>query len=174
MTLNCVVKSDKINLREYQPQDADALFLLMSDPENSKFIAYTPHKCIEETRNSFEGHANCGYYFIMTLNDSDRAIGFVGVDQDGSHPGEGKIGYLMDKKYWGNGYTPAAVRLVTEYILKNTGIKSIYATIKPENTKSQRCVEKAGYILEKKLENYISSAADDSSRVRLVYRSAIL
>ena len=162
----------QFHIRDLKPEDAHAIFPLLADEENGRFMAFIPPKNAEDVRQSFENHIAVGYYYAITANDEDKAIGFVGVDKDGADQKIGKIGYLLNKQYWGSGIAPAAVKLITEYVLKNTEIEQIYATIKTDNKNSQRCIEKAGYLLKKKEENYVSSAAADQNHVRLIYYSA--
>lgn len=162
----------QFHIRNLKPEDAGAIFPLLADGENGRFMAFIPPKNAEEVRQSFENHIAAGYYYAITADDEDKAIGFVGIDKDGAHPKIGKIGYLLDKQLWGNGITPAAVKLITEYVLKNTELEQIYATIKTDNINSQRCIEKAEYRLKKKEEIYVSSATADQNHVRLIYYNA--
>jgi RimJ/RimL family protein N-acetyltransferase len=162
---------DVVKIRALTVEDAEAVYPLMSDGENSRFITFIPHASLEYTKNYLGWHIANGYYYAITLGDDDTAIGYVGVDKDDSDHVLGKIGYVINKRYWGCGYTPKAIKTVTEDVLASTEIKQIIATIKPENIRSQRCIEKAGYVFVKRLEDYISSAVEDKSRIRLLYHA---
>lgn len=75
----------------------------------------------------------------------------------------------MNKKYWGQSITNRAVRLVSEFVLKETIINKIEATIKPHNLLSIRCIERAGFVLENELTDYTSNTKADRSKERFLY-----
>jgi [ribosomal protein S5]-alanine N-acetyltransferase len=160
-----------VKIRALTMEDSEAIYPLMSDGENSRFITFIPHPSLDYTKDYIEWHMNNGFYYAITLFDDDTAIGYVGVDKDSIERELGKIGYVINKRYWGCGYTPGAIKTVTEEVLANSEIRQIMATIKPENISSQRCIEKAGYVFIKRLENYESSAVEDTSRTRLLYHA---
>ena len=81
------------------------------------------------------------YYWIITLPDDDRAIGAVST-RVMQHAAD--LGYLVDRRYWGNGYATAAARAIADWALSTTSIRRIWATCDTENLASARVLEKAG------------------------------
>ena len=112
-------------------------------------------------------HENC--FWAITTPDN-TAIGFVGYHSFNYEKKQCSIAIHLNKIYWGRGITPIAVTSTDSYMFQNTEIEAIVATVKPENTQSQRCLTKAGYTMERIIDDYVSSATNDASRVRHFYR----
>ncbi len=55
------------------------------------------------------------------------------------------MGYWIDQKYAGHGFTPTAVAMASDYALFEMGLHRIEIAIRPENTPSLRVVEKLGF-----------------------------
>lgn len=55
-----------------------------------------------------------------------------------------QIGYWIDQRYAGQGYTPRAVALLIDYLLLERGFHRVEVAIRPENMASLRVVEKLG------------------------------
>ena len=154
-------------LRELLVSDHAALFPTLSDKENHKFTTFEPHANSEHTAQWIERAKNNPAWAIISPDNT--AIGFVFYHSINMENKSCMIWYHLNKAFWGKGIAPAAVVLADNYIFGNTSIAQIAATVKPENTQSQRCLEKAGYSLERVIENYVSSAVNDHSRIRHYY-----
>ncbi len=74
----------------------------------------------------------CGLEEIYGFRDDDHKI---------------SIGYRLMEEYWGLGIATEALRLMTEYLFKNTDIELITASVLPENKASARVLEKNGFDL---------------------------
>ena len=158
--------SEEISLRQLLITDSAALFPTFQDPENHKFTCFEPLSSIEETERWIGGAIENPAWAIASRDDS--AIGFV-IYHAIAHEDSGcLISYHLNKLFWGRGIVPSSVLLTDAYMF-DTSIVKIAATVKPENIQSQRCIEKAGYSLEKIIDNYISSAINDHSRIRHYY-----
>lgn len=85
--------------------------------------------------------------FAITIND--EAVGSIGV-----HPKldiyskNAEIGYWIAEEFWGQGIVPEAVKLIVDYGFKTFDITRIYASTYDINIKSQRVLEKVGFVLE--------------------------
>jgi RimJ/RimL family protein N-acetyltransferase len=55
------------------------------------------------------------------------------------------IGYSLDPRWRGRGYTTRAVNLVAEWAFANIGIVRLIAGTAPDNIASQRVLERAGF-----------------------------
>ena len=158
--------SDEFTLRQLLITDSVSLFPTFHDPENHKFTFYDPLSSIEQAERWIEKAIENPAWAIASHDDS--AIGFVMY-----HPIEHEdsgclLSYHLNKLFWGRGIVPSSVLLTDAYMF-DTGLVKLAATVKPENTQSQRCIEKAGYHLEKTIDDYISSVINDHSRIRHYY-----
>jgi len=99
--------------------------------------------------------ARCGAW--ERQRQFDTAYGFGTFLRDGTLVGEVSlgsvlrgpfqscfIGYWIDERYAGCGYTPDAVAIVLRYGFEELGLHRMEAAIVPRNTKSRRVVAKLG------------------------------
>lgn len=65
------------------------------------------------------------------------------------------IGYWIGEKYAGRGFMPEAIDLVTAYSFQKLGLHRIEAACIPDNHRSIRVLEKAGFSREGLLRSYL-------------------
>jgi ribosomal-protein-alanine N-acetyltransferase len=65
------------------------------------------------------------------------------------------LGYWVAPEVAGQGVTPTAVALVTDYLFNNVGLNRVEIDIRPENQASLRVVEKLGFRFEGLKERYL-------------------
>lgn len=85
----------------------------------------------------------------LTDGGNERFIGQVtlGGIVMGAYRG-GYIGYWIDQRFAGRGYTTRAVIALTEYAFTHLQLHRIEINLRPENEASRKVAEKAGYIYE--------------------------
>ena len=89
--------------------------------------------------------------FAIDLNG--EAIGSIGIfPQADVHRKNAETGYFLAEEFWGQGIMPEAIRQIVEYGFKTFDITRIFARPYGHNLKSQRVLEKAGFILEARFE----------------------
>lgn len=79
--------------------------------------------------------------WLMVLRDTDTvvgSVGFRGVPEQGAV----EIGYGVDSRYEGRGYTTEAVRAMMEWAFCQEGVCTIWAETAPDNKASQHVLEK--------------------------------
>ncbi len=68
------------------------------------------------------------------------------------------LGYWIDQKYAGRGYTPEAISVIIGYAFSALGFRRIEVAIVPRNLASVRVVEKLGFTYEGESSEYIEVA----------------
>ena len=164
--------NDKYFLRYLLPVDSIALFLTLSDDVNYRFTLFEPHKTVDETHAWLE-KMNEGYFWVISTQDN-TAIGFIAYHSTDEALKECRIGFHLNKEYWGYGIVPASVVVADKYLFNNTDINCISATVKPENIQSQKCLEKSGYTFIRTIDDYVSSVESDKSRIRYLYSKRMI
>lgn len=76
------------------------------------------------------------------------------------------LGYWIDEKYAGRGFTPEAVALVVSYAFSALGFRRIEVAIVPRNIASVRVVEKLGFVYEGQSPEYIEVAGVRETHAR--------
>jgi ribosomal-protein-alanine N-acetyltransferase len=101
-------------------------------------------------------HQGIGVGFFIFEASSCKLMGGItignvryGVSQSG------QIGYWIGERYAGKGYMPEALRLVAGYAFDTLRLHRIEAACIPDNTRSIRVLEKAGFQREGLLRSYL-------------------
>ena len=135
-----------IRLRRPKLSDAEAIFEYASNPEVGRYADWPIQtniepviKLLHERKKRWESGAE--YYWVITLPDEDRAIGGVSCHTDG-HAAD--FGYLLNRRYWGNGFATEASRVVVDWLFSMPSIWRVWATCDTENLASARVLEKIG------------------------------
>lgn len=66
-----------------------------------------------------------------------------------------QLGYWISERFAGQGFTPTAVALATDYCFQQVSLHRMEICIRPENTSSLRIVDKLGFRYEGLRRNYI-------------------
>jgi [ribosomal protein S5]-alanine N-acetyltransferase len=136
----------RLRLRRPKLSDADALFAIGCDPEVARYadwpLSTERGPGLERLRQRAElWESGAEYYWVITLAHDDRAIGAVST-RVARHAAD--VGYLLDRRHWGNGYATEAARAIVDWALSTPSIERVWATCDTENVASARVLEKAG------------------------------
>lgn len=144
-----------IAIREFELNDIERLSQLANNINVARFLTGRfPHPYTAEHAKTFietflKDKPN--KVFAITLNG--ELIGGTGIHlQEDIFINNAEIGYWIGEDYWGNGYMPKAVELVTEYAFHAFPITRVYARVFGNNPKSMKVLEKAGFKLEAKFD----------------------
>jgi ribosomal-protein-alanine N-acetyltransferase len=103
-----------------------------------------------------ERAAGAAYRFLVFRTEDDALVGGLslsnirrGVAQTGT------LGYWAGENFAGRGYTTAAVRASVRFAFKNLGLHRVEAACVPENDRSRRVLEKAGFESEGRARSYL-------------------
>lgn len=149
-----ILETARLVLREFTPEDTDALCEILSDPVTMRYYpAPLDRKAVEEwiernrLRYAVDGHG----LWAMILKSSGGLIGDCGLYArqivDGVE--EVEIGYHVRRALWGQGYAPEAARACRDYGFAQLEVDHLISLIRPENLQSRRVAEKIGMRLSK-------------------------
>ena len=150
-----VIETERLLLREFVPEDADALASVISDPETMRFYLKPYDRAgvelwIERNRRRYRefGHG----LWAMVLKSSGEMIGDCGpARQTVDEVEEVEIGYHIRRDMWGQGLAPEAAAACRDYSFAHLGLESVIALIRPQNLPSRRVAEKIGMNLWKEV-----------------------
>lgn len=137
------LESERLVIRPFHIEDAEAVFEYISDPKVMKYIPEGV-MTLEET-NSFilENTGEDAEKFAVLLKDENRLIGHIAFFKYfGDHTYE--IGWVFNPKYYNKGFATEAARAVLNFGFAKMKLHRIIATCQPENTPSYRIMEKIG------------------------------
>ena len=135
-----------ITIRKFTFDDEVSTYAYSSDFENTHYMLMVPHKSIEETRcfleeriEAYEKENPECLYFAVVLDNQHIGEVFAYLSEK-----EADIGWLIDKRYWGNGYATEAAKLLVEYIEKELKRTDIVAYCDARNIASQKVMKNIG------------------------------
>jgi ribosomal-protein-alanine N-acetyltransferase len=150
-----VIETNRLLLREFVPEDIDALAAVISDAETMRFYPEPRDRAgveswIERNRRRYR---EVGYgLWAMVLKSSGELIGDCGLARqivDGVD--EIEIGYHVRRVLWGLGLAPYAAGACLDYGFERLQADHLIALIRPENLPSRRVAEKVGLSLWKEV-----------------------
>ena len=143
-----ILETQRLILREFVAEDADALARVLSDPEAMRYypVAFD-RKAVEEwiarnqRRYAMDGHG----LWAMDLKASGEMIGDCGItlqEVDGEFLPE--IGYHLRRDMWGRGLASEAAHTCRDHGFQQLGLEPMICLIRPENLPSLRVAERIG------------------------------
>jgi [ribosomal protein S5]-alanine N-acetyltransferase len=141
-----ILETERLVLREFAPDDADALALVLCDPECMKYYPapidrFGVDQWIER---NLRRYAEDGVgLWAMVLKSSGEMIGDCGIIRqhvEGEHLYE--IGYHLRRDHWGRGLATEAAIACREWGFANLKVERLISLIRPENVPSCRVAER--------------------------------
>lgn len=150
-----VLETSRLLLREFVSEDADALSLVLSDPETMRYYPAPLDRTeveawIERNRRRY---ANDGHgLWAMILKSSGEMIGDCGITmQEVEGVFYREIGYHVRRDLWGQGLAAEAARACRDYGFDHLHADQLISIIRPDNLPSRRVAEKNGMTLWKEV-----------------------
>ena len=118
------------------------------DYENTKYMCHLPNENMEETRNFLmnvesEWKKEKPEYYEFAILYEDKHIGAVSIYFENE---VGELGWIVNKKYWRNGFANEAAKALVDYFVDNMGTTHFIAHCDTENIASYKVMEKIGMV----------------------------
>ncbi|USS90477.1 GNAT family N-acetyltransferase [Fructilactobacillus carniphilus] len=146
--------SERLILRPLQESDTAMMFYnWASDPRVTKYLTWPAHESIEMTKESLKirqpWYQQPDYYdWGIVLKENGELIGTVSVVNQDQHVKLMEFGFCIGHDWWGNGYTPEAVKLVIAYLFQNSDVNRIEIIHDRRNVNSGKVIKKCGLTYE--------------------------
>jgi [ribosomal protein S5]-alanine N-acetyltransferase len=148
-----MLETERLILRPIAVTDAEEVFKYGSDPEVTKYMIFPTHTTLadsiawlETVPDSFAKRERITFA-IMRKADG-KFIGSSGFHDISPKHHRLMMGYVLNRKNWGNGYMTEAVREMIRFVFDEMGMHSIAATCDFDNIRSARVMERCGMTLE--------------------------
>lgn len=150
-----ILETPRLILREFTPNDADALALILSDAETMRFYPTALDRPGVEhwIARNIQRYATNGHgLWAMVLKSSGEMIGDCGLTvQEVEGMDEVEVGYHVRRDLWGHGLATEAARACRDFGFARLPVERIISLIRPENPPSRRVAEKNGMTVWKQL-----------------------
>jgi ribosomal-protein-alanine N-acetyltransferase len=147
------LEAERLILRKLQPQDEDDIFEYASDNEVTRYMTWDTHKSIEDARNFI--NFTLGRYerdeageWGIVLKETGKLIGAIGFVWFDMKNRMAEIGYVLSRKYWGQGIMPEALNRVLRFAFEEMELNRIECCHYLPNEKSGRVMQKVGMSFE--------------------------
>jgi RimJ/RimL family protein N-acetyltransferase len=128
-----VVRTDRLALRRFTPDDADLLVVLDSDPEVMRFLGPAPPRTAYLV--DFPGR------FVAFESATGAFVGWFALRPA---PRGLELGYRLKRAYWGRGYATAGSQALIDRAFTEYDVERVYAETMAVNVRSRRVMEKVG------------------------------
>ncbi|HEY1462750.1 MAG TPA: GNAT family N-acetyltransferase [Terriglobales bacterium] len=154
-----VLETPRLQLREFVPEDVDALAQVLSDAITMQYYPAPYDRqgvadWIERNRRRYDDN---GYgLWAMTLKSSGELIGDCGlvvqnIEETGEEQNEIEIGYRVRRDHWNQGFATEAARACRDYGFSELKAQRLISLVRPENLPSRRVAEKNGMTIWKEI-----------------------
>ncbi|MFA6262094.1 MAG: GNAT family N-acetyltransferase [Bacteroidia bacterium] len=148
-----VLSTERLLLRNFQPEDAEALFELRSDPQIMQYINRPVAKAVTEVselieRIMAETQQNKSVAWCICQKENQRLIGFIGLWRMEPENLRGELGYMLHPLHHKKGFMQEALEAVLEYGFKTILCHTIMADVHPGNKSSINLLERNQFLRE--------------------------
>jgi ribosomal-protein-alanine N-acetyltransferase len=145
--------TNRLQLRQIQLNDVEALFATFSDEKTMQFYGHEPHQSLDETRESI-GQIQARYArreairWGITLKGEDRVIGSCSFHRFDTGFHRAETGYELNRAFWGQGVMTEAMSAILTYGFAELGVHRVEAIIDIANERSKSLLLKLGFTYE--------------------------
>lgn len=143
----------------------------VTDSTVTKFLLWKPHNSIAQTEQFVQRctemwQSEKAFPYVIRLNDKHDLIGMIEFSEVSRTV---EVGYVLDKKHWGNGYMKEAVMAIVAK-LEQLRVIRIQAYCDIENVASINVLIKCGFVCEGLLRKYsVRPNLSDSPRDSYIF-----
>jgi RimJ/RimL family protein N-acetyltransferase len=144
------IRTERLILRAWRPDDLPAFSALNADPEVMRFLP----KLLTREESDARVEAICQHFqrhgfglWAVEAPGIASLIGFTGLSVptfEAPFMPCVEIGWRLARRAWGHGYATEAARAALQFGFQELGLKSIVSYTVPENVRSWRVMERLG------------------------------
>jgi [ribosomal protein S5]-alanine N-acetyltransferase len=145
-------------LRPWNENDVDSLVANANNINISRFLTDGfPHPYTSENAKAFIAMATKDVpVHIFAIEVEGKAVGGIGIHpQSDIMKKNAELGYWLGEAHWGKGIITAAIKQMIDFAFSTYDITRIYARPFGNNAASQKVLQKAGFVLEARIEKNI-------------------
>ena len=136
-----MIETERLFIRPFTADDAEALLAIWSDPANERFVGVTTPRSVDDVHSWWERWLPWGVW----ERESGELVGDCGLSFDAGYQ-EWELSYGFRRDRWGRGYATEAALACVRYGFETMGVKKIVADVDPANVASVRVLAKCGFV----------------------------
>ena len=145
------LKTERLILRKLKKSDLDDVFEYSSDEEVPHFLLWESHKSKAVTKayiNRVIKWYKSGQFYDWAIEFNGKMIGLCGFSKIDILNDTAEVGYVLNRKFWGQGIATEAVKAVVNFGFRTLSLLRIEAQYVEDNIRSKRVLEKCGFVHE--------------------------
>lgn len=166
------MQTDRILLRRWTPQDAEALYRYASDPEIGPRAGWPVHRSVADSRAVIAQYFSNDCTWAIVCRATGEPIGCIGYyTQQTSNihiaPNDCEVGYWVGRPFWNKGICTEALHLLLHYCFCVKGFTTAWADHFVGNPASGRVMQKCGFHDTGRLNHASQLVGGDQNLVRV-------
>lgn len=143
-------KTERLVLRSFLIDDAEALYKYRSDAKTNQYQGWVP-KTLDDAHTFLSKVAlkineyDTWFQFAIILNETGELIGDIGIHFLDEENFQAEIGCTLAKSQHGKGLANEALTIAINYLFKELNKHRISCSIDPDNLASIKMVERLGF-----------------------------
>ena len=144
------LETERLILRNWNKKDAPALYAYAKNPAVGPPAGWKPHESVRESRQIIEQLFRANMTWAIVHKATGSVIGSIGLEPDRIRTNikSRELGYSLAEDYWGEGLMTEAARRVIRYAFENLKLAVLMIRPGDANHRSQRVIEKCGFVYE--------------------------
>lgn len=151
-----MIETERLILRRFTMDDADALYAMSSHPDVIRYAGNTPLPSVDAAREAltnviFKDYDVRGYgRFACEWKATGQVIGFSGLKFI-ADLGDTELGYRFMPEYWGMGLATESAVASIDFARNTLGLQRLIGLVHPDNHASAHVLQKIGFVCEGKV-----------------------
>jgi RimJ/RimL family protein N-acetyltransferase len=145
------IRTSRLTLRPYTPDDFDALYDIQSRPEVTRYLLYGVRdrgavgaSLEQKIAAAVLGEEGSNLTLAVVLPETGVLIGDVMLFWLSREHQQGEVGYVFHPDYGGKGYATEAARVMLRLGFEDLGLHRIVGRIDARNAASARVLDRLG------------------------------
>ncbi|WJK00295.1 GNAT family N-acetyltransferase [Elizabethkingia anophelis] len=140
-----ILETERLLLRELNPDDAGDFFNLNENPNVIKYTGDKAFQNIDEAREFLENYQNYrlngyGRWAVMS-KENNEFVGWCGLKYNSSTD-ETDVGFRFFEHYWNKGFATESAGACIDYGFKNLNLNTVLGRAMQDNAASVKILEK--------------------------------
>lgn len=167
-----MLETERLILRTWEPEDAETLYELASDPDVGPWTGWKPHRSLKESENILRNVLIAEENYAIVQKETGKVIGSIGLlfskqANLNLQRDEAELGVWLGKPHWGKEFAVEAAKELIRHGFEDLGLSRIYAGNYDGNRKSERLQEKLGFQYRRTIEDYYAPQLEEYKRLHV-------
>ncbi len=147
------IESARVEVRLVSESDLPELLAMNSDAEVTKFLGYAPWNVLAQAeawfqRISAQQEAGSALEFVVVAKPGGHVIGRCGLFDFEEANTHARLGYILGRAHWGQGYMREALTALVEAAFRQMRLRKLEANVEAENVRSAHLLQRLGFTRE--------------------------